>query len=109
MATHICEYDVVDLPDKLNIKNITHVHDLILSKLTKGRPLSFTLPVNAEVDLSFVQIIEAARIQAKSSGVSLRLSSAASGAVLDVLERGGFREAFSAEDKTFWLHQEAIQ
>jgi hypothetical protein len=25
------------------------------------------------------------------------------------LERGGFREVFSAEDKKFWLHQEAIQ
>ena len=107
MTANIRECDLVNLPDKLNIRNISYVHDIILSKLSSGRPVSFTLPLNAEVDLSFVQIVEATRIQAKSSGVSLRLSSPASDAVLDVLERGGFCEAFSEEDKNFWLHQEA--
>lgn len=109
MTTNFYEYDPVNLPDKLNIRNISGVYDLILAKIAAGNPVSIALPVGAEADLSFVQLIEAARIQAKSSGVPLRLSSAASGAVLDVLERGGFSEAFSAEDKKFWLHQEAIQ
>ncbi|OBZ92309.1 hypothetical protein ADU59_27850 [Pararhizobium polonicum] len=109
MDTIFHEYDLIDLPGKLNIRNINNVHDVIYQKLKSGKSILISVPKNAEADLSFVQIIESARIQAKSSGIHILMSNPAEGSVLDVLERGGFKESFSAEDKKFWLHQEAIQ
>jgi hypothetical protein len=103
------EYDLVDLPDKLNIRNISSIHEAIFAKLKSGKSILISIPEGAEADLSFIQLIESARIQVKSSGTQILMSNPATGSVLDILERGGFREVFSAEDKKFWLHQEAIQ
>ncbi|WFS03605.1 hypothetical protein [Rhizobium tumorigenes] len=64
------------------------------------------LLANAEADLSFVQLIESARMDARAAGKRMRLASPATGSVLKVLKRGGFTDAQSAEDAQFWLHQE---
>jgi hypothetical protein len=103
------EYQPINLPDKLNIRNINNVYEIIHQNIKSGKSILISIPDGAEADLSFVQLIESARIQAKSSGTHVLMSKPAEGSVLSVLERGGFREVFSAEDKKFWLHEEAIQ
>jgi len=103
------EYQPVTLPDKLNIKNIINVYEMLHQNIKSGKSILISIPDGAEADLSFIQLIESARIQAKSSGTHVLMSKPAEGSVLSVLKRGGFSETFSPEDKKFWLHEEAIQ
>jgi len=59
-----------------------------------------------EADLSFVQLLLAARDSARQSGRELRLSRPVSGVLHDVLQRGGFLNAAqerASGDQAFWL------
>ena len=58
---------------------------------------------DAVVDLTFVQMIEAGRKTAGAAGRGFRLATAASGALLETLGRGGFLE--SPGDRDFWLSE----
>ncbi|WP_448663881.1 STAS domain-containing protein [Sphingomonas sp. CJ20] len=60
----------------------------------------------AEVDLSFVQTVHAARDHAARHGGQLRLAAPAQGAVRALLDRGGFTTDASPEDLDFWFHGE---
>ena len=99
----------ISLPDILNIRSISDIHQSMTLKLRDSKTLVLEVTADAEADLSFVQLVESARIEAKASGKTLRLSSPASGSVLKVLQRGGFIDAFTAEDAQFWLHDEVHQ
>jgi ABC-type transporter Mla MlaB component len=60
-----------------------------------------------EVDLSFIQLLLAARSSARRSGRTVRLAQSASGALRDALERGGFlADGAGQADRTFWLQSE---
>ena len=109
MPPLIDEYVLVELPDILNIRNISNVYDLINPKIKSGKSILISIPKSAEADLSLIQLLESARIRAKTAGTHIIMSSPAEGSVLSVLERGGFAQTFSPEDKKFWLHEEAIQ
>jgi hypothetical protein len=67
------------------------------------------LAEDIEVDISFIQMIEAARIYADTAGKGLALAQPATGALLEALRRSGFLEGMSAQDTKFWLHQGDIQ
>ncbi|MDP9809932.1 hypothetical protein J2W42_002791 [Rhizobium tibeticum] len=56
------------------------------------------LAEHAEADLSFIQLIESTRRQAKAQRKSITLSLPAKGNVLKVLERAGFLDAFNSDD-----------
>ena len=96
----------ISLPDILNIRNISEIYQSMTLKFRDSKMLILEVADDAEADLSFVQLVESARAEAKASGKTLRLSSPATGSVLKVLQRGGFVEAFTAEDAQFWLHKE---
>ncbi|WP_257623389.1 hypothetical protein [Rhizobium sp. B21/90] len=98
--------DVVQLPNSLVIKNIAEVHGIIHMRLTESPEITLEIPGDAEADLSFVQLVESARMDARAAGKTMRLAAPATGSVLKVLKRGGFTGAQSAEDAQFWLHQE---
>lgn len=101
------EYNcVVQLSNSLIIKNISEVHNVINLRLAEDSDIILDIPKDAEADLSFVQLVESARMDARATGKKLRLAHPATGSVLKVLERGGFMDAQSAEDATFWLHKE---
>ena len=101
--------DSINLPSKLNIKTIFDIHNIILDKLSMNKGLTIHVPEDSEVDLSFVQLIESARIRAKSSGVNFSLAERANAQVRSVLERSGFAAGFSEEDEKFWFHGKAQQ
>src|ERR1700744_1103698 len=93
--------EAISMPNSLLIRNISDLHSTITAQIQGGKSIVLEIPPDAEADLSFVQLVESARIHAKASGKSLRLSLPASGSVLKVLQRGGFIDAFSVEDAQF--------
>ncbi|PDT31715.1 hypothetical protein CO660_02960 [Rhizobium sp. L9] len=96
----------ITLPDVLNIRHAAELHTKINGAFRSKDTILFRIPADAEADLSFIQLMEAARRQAKAAGKTVNLSSPASGSVLNVLERSGFIESFDHEDLKFWLHKE---
>ncbi|MGR9170903.1 STAS domain-containing protein [Rhizobium sp. KDH_Rht_773_N] len=106
MDTQAQYCESISLPEALSIRNASEVYTKIINQFRDSNNVTLSLPENAEADLSFLQLIEAARRQAKATGKTFTLSAPASGSLLRVLERAGFTEAFDQEDKKFWLHKE---
>lgn len=93
------------LPANLTLRTITATHTDILACLADHDGVEIAFEDEMQVDLSFLQLMESARIQAARSGKAISLSQPASGALLDALRRAGFLEGMTAEDAQFWLHQ----
>ncbi|PPJ49355.1 STAS domain-containing protein [Rhizobium sp. KAs_5_22] len=100
---------VVKLEDATNIRNISKFYPEILTALSGTKPVVLDLPGEPEVDLSFVQLVESARLYAGAHGKALTLAQPASGPLLGVLGRAGFIENASHEDAQFWLHKGSVQ
>lgn len=60
-------------------------------------------------DLSFVQLLEAARKSCARRGGEIRLAAPASGSLLEVLHRGGFLPSDDTSRLEFWTHAGAAQ
>ncbi|MDL2405571.1 hypothetical protein PY650_07820 [Rhizobium calliandrae] len=58
----------------LNIRNISEIHQSMTLKFRDSKMLVLEVADDAEADLSFVQLVQSARIEAKASGKTLRLS-----------------------------------
>ena len=92
--------------EKINIRTIAQVHSDFLSACKDSDSIEIDLGECADLDLSFIQLIESARIFAATAGKSIALSKPANVAVATVLTRAGLLENFTAEDEKFWLHKE---
>ncbi|MDO1580512.1 STAS domain-containing protein [Rhizobium oryzicola] len=99
----------LSLPGQLTIRTIAAIQEELLSALAGNGSIILDIPEDAQADLSFVQLIEAARIYAGTAGKQLSLKQPASGQVLEVLDRGGFLQDMAAEDQRFWLHERTVQ
>jgi hypothetical protein len=99
----------ISLSSNLTVRSVSVTHENILKSLDENDIVSLDIIDDSQVDISFIQLVEAARIYASTSGKQFTLSRPASGAMLDTLRRGGFLEGMSAEDTHFWLHQREIQ
>ena len=106
MNTQVQYCESISLPEVLSIRNASEVYAKVIGQFRDNNTITLSLPENAEADLSFLQLIEAARRQAKAAGKTFTLSAPVGGSLLKVLERAGFMEAFDQEDKKFWLHKE---
>ncbi|MBB2752202.1 UNVERIFIED_ORG: DNA-binding transcriptional ArsR family regulator [Rhizobium aethiopicum] len=96
----------IDLPDSLSIRSASELYSKFTDAFRVHDTITVSIPESAEADLSFVQLIESSRRQAKAEGKTFKLSRPASGSLLKVLERAGFIESFDQEDSKFWLHKE---
>jgi hypothetical protein len=94
------------LPATLTIKNILAVQELILDFLNKNTTTVLDIDEEAQIDLSFVQLVTAARKQAEMKAGQVLLARPATGDLYDVLKRGGFLDDMTPEAAHFWLHQE---
>lgn len=94
------------LPASLTIKNILAVQELILDFLDKNTTAILEIDEEAQVDLSFVQLVTAARKHALSRDGRILLARPATGDLYDVLKRGGFLDEMTPDAAHFWLHQE---
>lgn len=109
MSTEDIDSIVVKLEYATNIRNITKFYPEILTALSGTKPVVLDLADAPEVDLSFVQLVESARLYAAAHGKALTLAQPASGPLLDVLGRAGFIDTASHEDAQFWLHKGSVQ
>lgn len=90
-----------------NIRCIADIHAALLTALQAAKTVILDLHSVADVDLTFVQLIESARRSITEKDWQIRLASPADGALLNVLLRGGF--LIDADDGNFWLHTTEIQ
>ncbi|RFZ81482.1 hypothetical protein D0Y60_24035 [Shinella sp. WSJ-2] len=94
------------LPNTLTIKNILAVREIILEHLTSHSATILDVDGEAQVDLSFVQLVTAARKHAEMRAGKVVLARPATGDLYDVLKRGGFLDEMTPDAAHFWLHQE---
>jgi MFS superfamily sulfate permease-like transporter len=92
----------------VTIANICQVRDDVAAAIGQGQSLILDLDAVTETDLTFIQLVEAARLKANDAGCSLKLRRPAAGAVLEVLQRGGFLDDDNSDRARFWL-QGAVQ
>jgi hypothetical protein len=90
----------------MTIREIHTLHRVLLAGFAQRSHVCLALPEDAAVDLSFIQLIEAARRHAASQGKTIRLAAPAGTQVRAVLERGGFLSRSAPDAFRFWLHEE---
>lgn len=76
----------------------------LVEQLAQTDALELDLAAVTDADVSFLQLVCAARRQAEQDGKGLRLAHPARGAVTDLLERAGFRTDMAPADRSFWFH-----
>ncbi len=91
----------VELGGDLTIRGVKAAHERLLAALNDNSSLAISIADDASIDLTAVQLITAARHQAKAAGGELIFTTPAPTALLEVLKRGGFLEA--ADSREFWL------
>ncbi|MGK6314365.1 STAS domain-containing protein [Neorhizobium sp. DT-125] len=101
--------DCLKLPQNLTVRSIVTVQQEMLQFIDKNTSATIALADDCQVDISFIQLMEAARVHVGTAGKHIALAEPAGGAVLDALQRGGFLEGMSEEDAKFWLHQGGMQ
>lgn len=99
------ETRVLRLAGTLTLTEAESIHAALRRELSESAAVTVDVSGATEVDVSFVQLLLAARRTAADWGKSIALSSPADGALLDTLVRGGFMpptaERMTAEH-AFW-------
>jgi hypothetical protein len=101
--------ELLTLPNALSIRGIAAVHESLLNAFSTNNAVTVEIPDDAHVDLSFVQLIEASRLYARTEGKYITLKKPASPGVLETLRRGGFLTNMDEATRLFWLHGKEIQ
>ena len=91
----------IDLGSELTLQTVTGAHATLVEALRNHTDVVGHLGPDASVDLTGVQLLDAARRSARDQGGSFTLAEPAAGELAKVLTRGGFLA--SAEQRAFWL------
>ena len=95
---------VIAFSGPATIPHVTEAWTRLSAALAAGGDLVLDLVEVTAADLSFVQLVEAARASCAQQGATVRLAQPADGALRDVLDRGGFLDVADAERLQFWTH-----
>ncbi|WP_051103447.1 STAS domain-containing protein [Sphingomonas sp. PR090111-T3T-6A] len=96
---------VVQAGRSVTVRSVAEFHASLLSVFGQGRgDVVLDLSDLGELDLSFIQIVEATRKQFAGAGRGVRLLHPADGPVAALLARAGFDTSLDAID--FWFHGE---
>ena len=90
----------------LTIATIGQFHQELTTAVSSLSRVEIEVDDDAEFDLTLIQLIESARRTASTTECELVLTSPASGALLAMLERGGFVPKGAIESRNFWLHED---
>lgn len=71
--------------------------------LGQDGPVLLDIGLVEDTDLTFIQLVEAARRKAGETGRDFTLRQPAGGATLEVLRRGGFLDDEKSARAMFWL------
>ena len=99
----ISEYRTLRVSRDATISEIDQTYRELRDALREEQPVLLDIDALTEIDLTFVQLIEAARCKASETGRDLMLRYPATGALLEVLRRGGFLDDETSERAKFWL------
>jgi len=94
---------VVTLQEKVNLQSIAIVQQQIVEAIEADADVALDISGVADADLSFVQLIEAARQYAGQDSKLLRLTQPASADCAALLERAGILSSPSSETLDFWF------
>lgn len=94
---------LIELSGCVTVASICDAYDIVAAGLAQGKSMALDVDAVTEADLTFVQLIESVRRKASGSGCPLRLRRPATGAVLEVLQRGGFLDESDPDRARFWL------
>lgn len=97
------------VPANATLRTVTETHQDLIAFMDRHDTVVLEFAENPQVDISLLQLLEAARIHAGTSGKTITLAEPATGTLLELLRRSGFLEGMSADDANFWLHQGNMQ
>lgn len=97
------ENNLISFSGDVTVSNIDQAHEELGAVLRQDGPVVVDIDGVTETDLTFVQLIEAARRKAGETGLDFTLRHAADGPVLAVLQRGGFLDDDTSDRAKFWL------
>jgi len=100
---------VIRMHPNLCVSDAHASYSIISDSIRGSSSIQLAIPPDATVDLSFLQIIEAARLRANEQGKSLSLLEPASGELRRALDRSGLMTTATISDRSFWLHEETAQ
>ena len=100
---------VIRIHPKLCVSDAQASYSALVEAMRGSSSIQLSIPADATVDLSFLQIIEAARLRANEQGKTLSLLEPASGELRRALDRSGLLTDAEISDRSFWLHEEATQ
>lgn len=109
MITNDVTVETLVLPKPLSIRNADTIRELLLGQLQERHEVVVELEDDADSDLSIIQLLEAARIDARSRGASFNLSKPASQQMQATLRRAGFLSEGDPASCMFWLHRKEVQ
>jgi MFS superfamily sulfate permease-like transporter len=95
----------IKLDGHLTLRAASTHHAALLGALTSHKSVIIDFDDDVQIDLSFLQLIESARIYADTAGRTISIAKPASGQLHDLLDRSGFLQTMSPKDARFWLHQ----
>jgi anti-anti-sigma regulatory factor len=98
-------WSIVKLSGVIDIRSIDNSFVKIKKAAADGASIEIDLTDVADIDLTFLQLIESARRSAAQAGAEIRLSQPAEGIIRDTLKRGGFLNDPADERARFWLGQ----
>lgn len=93
----------VEFSGDLTIRAIADAHATLTQALDAHGAVSAQIADDAEIDLTFVQLLVSARRTAAAAGKTFALSRPAAGQLLETLSRGGFVNEADVENRAFWL------
>lgn len=100
---------VIQMQSTLCVRDMPQAFATLVSALDENDSITVAIPADAAVDLSLIQLLEAARLRGAELGKTLVLSTPAQGEVRRALERSGLLATANKGDLQFWLHGETAQ
>lgn len=100
---------VIEAPSSVTVRSAGEFAGQLLGAVQSGGDLDIDLSALAEVDLSFIQLLLAARAHLEQEGGRLGLAQPAGPALAALLDRAGFLGDPQPADIEFWFHGELPQ
>lgn len=101
MTDRIVDSGVV-VTGSAGIEDVQDLRTRLIAALKSSDAVSINLSGIGDTDISFLQLVESARLSAAEMGKALSLAYPANDALRHDLQRGGF--VARPADRAFWLH-----
>jgi anti-anti-sigma regulatory factor len=95
---------VVEVPPSVTVRSVAGFKEQLSTAFDTDGEIVLDLAALAELDLSFVQLVQSARLDLAGNARAIRLAQPAGEAVAALLERAGFLTDPDSADVEFWFH-----